>query len=172
MSLEKLNYPFLSIVMMKKILSLFVIAVAFSSCQDDVSFNSPAVQGYKDREVWQAGTYTATVGSDNSLTVVATRGYETLTLRTDDSAAGDYALGADEANTATFVFSADQVVEEYTTVDQDATGRISISANPLETDLSKGYITGTFRFQAVDSEGNELSFTSGHFYKLPVTRIP
>lgn len=157
---------------MKKILSLFVLVATFSSCQDDVSFNSPSVQGYKDREVWQAGTFTATVGSDSSLTVTATRGYEVLTLRTDDSAAGDYTLGEASSNTATFVFSADGVTEEYSTLDADASGRITISANPLETDLSKGFITGTFRFQAVDSEGTELSFTSGHFYKLPVTRIP
>lgn len=172
MSLEKLNYPFLSILMMKKILSLFVLVATLSSCQDDVSFNSPAVQGYKDREVWQAGEFTATVGSDSSLTVTAVRGFEKLTLRTQDSDAGDYTLGETSANTATFVFSADGVTEEYSTLDTDASGRISISANPLETDLSKGFITGTFRFLALDSEGNELSFTSGHFYKLPVTRIP
>lgn len=158
--------------MMKKILSLFVLAAAFSSCQDDVSFNSPAVQGYKDREVWQAESYTATVGSNNALTVVATRGYETLTLRTTNSTAGDYNLGGDASNTATFLFNADGVTQEYTTTDTDASGRISVSADPKETDLTKGYITGTFRFLAVDAGGNELAFTSGHFYKLPVTRVP
>ena len=156
---------------MKKILSLFVLVATLSSCQDDVSFNSPAVQGYKDREVWQAGEFTATVGSDASLTVTATRGFEKLTLRTQNSSAGDYTLGEASSNTATFVFTADGITEEYSTLDADASGRVSISANPLETDLSKGFITGTFRFLALDSEGKEISFTSGHFYKLSLIHI-
>lgn len=157
---------------MKKILSLFVLMAALSSCEDDVRFNNPAVQGYKDNEVWRADSFSAIIGSDQSLTVVANTGFETLTLRADDYIPGTYDLGGSSPSTAAFEFNADGILEEYTTEDEAAGGEITISANPTETDLTKGFITGTFKFLSVDSQGNELSFQRGHFYRIPITTAP
>lgn len=141
---------------------------ALSSCEEDVKFNNPAVQGFKDNELWKAEDFTATIGADASLTVVATNGFETLTLHTDGYTAGTYALGENSENAATFEFDADGVQEEYSTDDALAGGSIVISADPRETDFTKGYITGRFKFLALDSAGSEVSFQNGYFYKVRI----
>ena len=39
---------------MKRFLSLFLVAMAFSSCQEDVKFNNPGFQALKDDVFWRA----------------------------------------------------------------------------------------------------------------------
>jgi len=157
---------------MKKFLSLLVLMTALSSCEEDIKFNNPAVQGFKNNELWKAEDFTATVGADMSLTVVANNGFETLTLHTTSLNAGAYTLGENSENVAAFEFDADGILEEYSTDDALGGGKIVISADPRETDFTKGYITGRFTFLALDSAGNELSFQNGYFYKVPITPVP
>jgi hypothetical protein len=158
---------------MKKFLSLLVLMTALSSCEEDVKFNNPAVQGFKNNELWKAEDFTATLtDGGTSLTVVGNNGFETLTLHTVAYDAGTYTLGPGSSNTASFEFSADGVTEDYTTNVTDGGGEIVISADPRETDLSKGFITGRFKFFALDSAGNELSFINGYFYKVRFAAAP
>ena len=159
---------------MKRILSLLLLVVVFTSCEDDVKFNNPAVQGFKDNEVWKADDFTATIGSDNSLTILAHRDFETLTLRVADFDPGTYQLGGSSASTANYIFSADGITSEFTTLDDLAGGQIRISPDPRETNLAGTtgrYITGTFTFLAVDEDGYEVSFQRGWFYKVPIVTV-
>jgi len=156
---------------MKRILSLLLVMIVFASCEDDVKFNNPAVQGFKDNEVWKADDFTATIGSDNTLTVTAHRDFETLVLRVADTDPGTYTLGGSATSMAHFEFSADGISNEYSTMDDLAGGQIRISPDPRETNLTGTtgrYITGTFTFLAVDSDGYEVSFQKGWFYKVPI----
>ncbi len=155
---------------MKKILSLLVLMVAFASCEEDIQFNNPAVQGLKDNELWRAANYSAMRGGDGSLTIIADNGFETLTLRTISSDPGMYELGVNEQNKASFVlYLEDEGIEvSYQTGTGVGDGMIEISADPSETNLTQGYITGTFRFNVLDGNGNVLNFRDGVFYKVPI----
>ena len=145
-----------------------MLLVVFTSCEDDVKFNTPAVQGIKDNELWKANKFTATVGIDNSLTVTGANGFETVVLKTASTSAGTYALGVNEVNKASYTLSADGIDENYQTGTNLGSGEIVISDKITETDLTKGFITGTFRFNGVNDAGEVVYFQEGYFYKVPV----
>lgn len=154
---------------MKKILSLLVLLVTFASCEEDVKFNNPAVQGLKDDELWRATEYTATREADNSLTIVATNGFEILTLRTASVDPGVYDLGVNEQNKATFSVSVDGIEQNYQTGTDLGDGKIEITVE--DTDVVQGFITGTFRFNAVEDDGTVLNFRNGVFYRVPIQPV-
>lgn len=179
---------------MKKFISLIVLLVAFSSCEEDVKFNDPAVQALKDNEVWKASNFTAVRGGDNSLTITATNGFESLTLRTEsadpsqcegvpyhnpdrqDRSGCQYLLGYDNLNKATYTLAADGISMVYQTGTTapagDEEGAILIYNNPKYTNLSKGYISGEFYFNAKDASGDIVNFQQGVFYKLQIQPAP
>jgi len=139
--------------------------VVFTSCEDDVKFNTPAVQGLKDNELWKADDFTATLGVNNSLTIQATTGFETVVLKTSAVSAGTYTLGLNSTNMASYSVAAESgVPAEYITANGVGSGEIIII--PEDTNIAAGYITGTFHFNAEDSEGNVVYFQEGIFYKV------
>jgi len=154
---------------MKKILSLLVLLAVFTSCEEDVKFNTPAVQGLKDNDLWKATEFTATVGTDNSLTIQATNGFETLILKTSKTNARAYVLGVNEVDKASYSVAVDDLGLDYQTGTDLGSGEIKIT--PQDTDLVAGYITGTFHFRAISDDGDEVFFQNGVFYKVPITGV-
>ncbi|ESU24514.1 hypothetical protein FEDK69T_09630 [Flavobacterium enshiense DK69] len=142
---------------MKKIVSLFVLAVAFVSCGEDIQFNSPAVQATKNGAFWKANTMDAFSDADG-LTITATVGTDIVTLHTSSAAPGTYVLGESTANKATYE-SIEGGGSLYETGDGIGSGKIIISPG--------GTVTGKFDFIAEDEEGNEVNFTNGDFYQVP-----
>ena len=157
---------------MKKIFSLIVLLVALSSCEEDVKFNNPTVQGLKDDMLWRAVQFSATKASNGALTVTATNGFETLTLKAQGTDPGTYDLGVNETNKASFVFSSPEFNTAYQTGAGIGDGQLIISARPDETNVAGGYITGNFRFNAYDGEGNAVNFRDGVFYRIPIHVMP
>ena len=157
---------------MKKVLSIIVLLVALTSCEEDVKFNDPAVQALKDNELWRATAFSAVRGGNNSLTVTATNGFETVTLRTSSITPGDYELGLNENSRASYVLSADGIEMAYRTGTNVGDGQITIKNGSRYTDLERGYITGEFYFNAVDSRDSVVNFQRGVFYKVPLQPAP
>ena len=153
---------------MKKILSLLVLLAVFTSCEEDVKFNTPAVQALKNNELWKADNFTATVGP-NGLTVEATFGFETLVLKTAGvNPSGTYNLGVNNSSVASYTLDVDsQLTEEYRTGANLGSGQIKLTAT--DTDFAAGYVTGTFYFRGVSDSGEEVYFQNGVFYRIPVT---
>ena len=85
---------------MKRILSLFIIAIAFSACQEDLQSNTPGFQALKDDEMWKAVDVRAYMALDGSLSIEAYSEYEQVTLNTSSANEGVYTLGT--TNTANF----------------------------------------------------------------------
>ena len=83
---------------MKKFLSLFIIIVAFSSCQEDLKTNNPSMQGLKDDVFWIANDARAYVSSTGNLSIKGLTQFEELTLNTSSTAVGTYLLGTPNAN--------------------------------------------------------------------------
>ena len=124
---------------MKRFLFLFIIAVAFSSCQEDVKFNSPGFQGLKDDVFWRANDARAYIDASGKLRIEALTQYETLTLNTSSANAGTYVLGTtDVNNAATYSSNFEGMELEYATVAvAGPTGSISL------VNGGTGYSSGT-----------------------------
>ena len=157
--------------MMKKFISLIVLLVAFTSCEEDVKFNNPAVQGMKDDELWRSTEFEAVI-EDDELTITATNGFETVVLKTEATDAGEYILGEDDINIATYDFDIDGISDFFTTGTGVGNGIIEITEENTNLEsANKKYISGNFRFNAVNDEGTVVNFKDGVFYKVPVTIV-
>jgi hypothetical protein len=102
---------------MKRILSLIFIAVVMTSCQDDVKFSNPGLQGLKDDVFWTSGETRAYLNANGRLSIEALTEFETLTLNTSGTNEGTYILGTTNVNnSATYSSTIDNVALEYATV--------------------------------------------------------
>ena len=150
---------------MKKILSLLVLLVAFTSCEEDVKFNNPAVQGFKNEELWRATEFSA-VKSGNSVTLTATNGFETVVLKMDNpQLESQHTLGVDGANMASYTLNVEGVEEYYETGTGVGNGLIKMSGDARYMDLAKGLISGEFYFNALNTEGETVNYQKGVFFR-------
>lgn len=124
---------------MKRFLSLFIIAVAFSSCQDDVKFNNPGFQGLKDDVFWRANDARAYVDGSGKLRVEALTAYEIITLNTSSANVGTYVLGTTNVdNSATYSSNFQDILLEYATIAVPGP-----TASVTLVDGGTGYSSGT-----------------------------
>ena len=162
---------------MKKVISLFLVALAFSSCTQEVTFNNPSVQGTKDNYFWRAKSSRATVNPiDSTLTVVAMSQFETLSLTmprpetlVTQANPITYLLGTDEISEATFSYDVNGQNLFYATGAFAQDGQIILT----EYDTVNKTVSGTYRFNAYNTTnnpvGNQLvNFKQGVFYKVPL----
>lgn len=166
---------------MKKLILLFLGAIALNSCTQEVSFNNPSVQGTKDNYFWRAKSSSATVDPvSNSIVLQATSQFETLTLRMPLPSATNPCpitsiLGTGSATVgfatpeATFSYMVNGQNLVYKTGTNAEDGQIILK----EYDLINKTVSGTYRFNAFNVGNNPLgnpivNFTQGVFYKIPV----
>lgn len=123
---------------MKRFLPLFLIAIAFTSCQEDVKFSNPGFQALKDDAFWRANEARAYVSSTGRLTIEAYTQYEILTLKTASTNPGTYILGsANSSNAATYTSNFNDIELEYATIPVPGpVSTISLIAN------GTGYVSG------------------------------
>jgi hypothetical protein len=124
---------------MKRFLPLFIIAIALSSCQEDVKFNTPGFQGLKDDVFWRANDARAYVSASGDLTIEALTEYEEITLTTSSANEGVYVLGtANTSNSATYTSNFNDIELEYATI--AVPGPVSSIAL---SNAGSGYVSGT-----------------------------
>lgn len=160
---------------MKKIVSLLVLLVAFASCEEDIKFNNPAVQGLKDDVKWKATTFSAKK-TGNSVIITASNDVETVELAINAPAPNSvHYLGVDGIQYATYQLKVDGIEENYST-NNDGNGRIVImdeKDNNINGTDGKGFISGTFYFNAYNADQSKVvNFQKGVFYKVPLTVGP
>ena len=154
---------------MKKFLSLFIVAIAFSSCQDDVKFNNPGLQGLKDDVFWRANDVRAYVNETGALTINAYTEFEILTMQTTSANPNTYPLGTSDSKKVTFEYSLSGNTITYVTGTGIGSGEIKIT----EYDSVNATVSGTFKFNAMNVDGNPLggpilNFQYGAFYKVKI----
>lgn len=157
---------------MKKIFASFLLVVAvagMTSCTEEITRNSPALEGMKDDVRWRARASEATLSVDGTLTIVGLTQFETLTLTVPSAAPGTYVIGADGDASATYLYEREGAELFYTTDDEEGDGEIVIE----EYDTAKQTVSGTFRFNAINVASNPLgghilNYQYGTFYKVPV----
>ena len=156
---------------MKKIVSLLILVLAFTSCEESVTFNNPSVQGLMDNVIWRAIDFRATVDINGALNIEGYTQNQVLTIRIPSRNVGVYNLGENSARSATFTTELNGIELLYTTgVNIGGDGQIVINSY----DSASGTISGTFRFNAVNINNNPLggeilNFQKGVFYNLKVT---
>jgi hypothetical protein len=124
---------------MKRFLPLFIIALAFSSCQEDVKFNNPGFQAQKDDAFWRANDARAYVSPSGALTIEALTEYEIVTLGTSSVNEGTYLLGTELTdNFASYTSSFNDIQLEYATI--AVPGPVS---NVGINNAGSGYVSGS-----------------------------
>ncbi len=156
---------------MKKYLIFLIVIFTALSCEEDVSFNNPSFQGMKDNVFWRAVDSKAFLGSDGSLIIEGYTGNEVLTLRTTSTTAQRYPLGTSNSKTAVYVLNVGADEISFTTGIGIGSGEIVIT----EYDDVNSTISGTFKFNAENADGNPLAgdvlnFQQGVFYKVPISQ--
>ena len=102
---------------MKRFFSLVFIAIAMTSCQEDVKFNDPGFQGLKDDVFWTANDTRAYISGSGQLSIEALTQFEMITLNTSSPNVGTYLLGTiNPNNSATYSASFNGVELEYATI--------------------------------------------------------
>lgn len=156
---------------MKKYFLFVAVIFSFVSCQEDVTFNNPSMQGMKDNVFWRAVQSKATLAPDGSLVIEAFTRNEILSLKVTSTKAQSYFLGSSESKKAVYVVTdATGAKTTFSTGSGIGDGQIVIT----EYDAVNKTVTGTFRFNAKNTnnnslEGPVLNFQNGVFYKVPLT---
>ncbi|MFH6972228.1 DUF6252 family protein [Flavobacterium petrolei] len=156
---------------MKKYLLFLVVVFAIFSCEENVSFNNPSFQGMKDNVFWRAVDSKAFLASDGSLMIEGYTGNEVLTLRTTSTAIQRYPLGTSNSKAAVYELTVGADKISFTTGIGIGDGEIVIT----EYDEVNSTVSGTFKFNAENADGNPLAgdvlnFQQGVFYKIPISQ--
>lgn len=154
---------------MSRFFSVIVLLFMLVSCEDQVKFNNPAVQGLKDNVIWRATLFTAVQEADGSLTIVAYQKNQILTLKTSSTSVQTYPLGVNLANNVKLVEKVGDVQTVFSTGINSGDGQIVIT----ELDAVNHTITGEFKFNAKNESLDPLAkpnvnFQKGIFYKVPL----
>jgi hypothetical protein len=155
---------------MKKLFLIIIVLFAFISCQEDVRFNNPSLQGMKDNVFWRAVQSRATLASNGSLLVEAYTANETLSFKLNSTAEKTYVLGIDNVNSATYELSDPGGLIRFSTGVDVGDGQIEIT----EYDAENRTVSGMFKFNVENTDNNPLTgevvnFQQGVFYKVPVS---
>jgi hypothetical protein len=155
---------------MKRLISIVVLLWVLVSCEDQVKFNNPALQGLKDNVVWRATLITAEQSADGSLKIMAYQKNEILTLTTVAANVQTYPLGENFSNRAVLTQNGTDGITIFSTGIDSGDGEIVIT----ELDAVNHTVTGEFNFNANNESqdpitGSSVSFRKGIFYKVPLT---
>ncbi|TDE31341.1 hypothetical protein E0I61_01180 [Flavobacterium ranwuense] len=155
---------------MKTYFLFIVVLFSLMSCEEDISFNNPSLQGMKDNVFWRGVQSKATLAGDGSLLIESFTANETLSLKTTSTTAQTYFLGTSETKKATYTITdVTNGLVTFSTGFGIGEGQIEIT----DYDAVNNTVTGTFKFNAKNTNTNSLAspvvnFQHGVFYKVPV----
>lgn len=153
---------------MKKVALFLIILFTCYGCGDEVQFNTPALQGNKNYQLWRATYFDAVLAEHGQLTINAGTKTEKLEIVLVSLKEGAYSLSKMSDSKIDFL---DEENISYSTANlqnpednfQQEIGQVVI------TEFDGNTITGTFRFIAFSADGQDsVGFNDGIFYKVPV----
>ena len=154
---------------MKK-LSLYVLTlITLLGCSNDIQFNSPAIQGNKNGDLWRAVYYAADIDF-GGLVIEGGDNIETILFVTQDDTRGTYTLGPNSPNEARFTDANGIVYSTLNTPDESlqlypSDGEVVVE--DFDNSVTPKTVTGTFWFNAYNSDGTlGINFNEGRFYRI------
>lgn len=156
---------------MKKYFLFALMTLALTSCEEDVTDNTPAFESFNNYNYWRAQEKTATV-KDGALIVSGSDETDKLELRIEGYELGKEYIFAQHGNiSATYTKKIDDVVYTYKSSNNAESGYIKI--NSVDNQIP-GAISGTFLIELLPV-GNmipntpKIHFNKGVFYQIPLT---
>ena len=153
---------------MKKVVLLLIGILTLCGCANEVEFNSPALQGNKNHQLWRATYYDAMVSENGRLIIYGGNDYEKMTITLPSLKVGTYRLSDKSVSKIDFV---DVDLISYSTSNtQDSEGTLYPEIGSVNiTKIEDNTITGDFRFIVFTEDGmNSVRFNDGIIYKVPV----
>lgn len=156
---------------MKKIPILLLVFITILSCGDETKFNTPAIQGKKDGNLWRATFFDVRYNQGGRIDITGGNGFETVKFTVPNLEVDRYRLGRGSASKAEFEdengllystnFSPDPSFQLY-----PPDGEVVI------TQITPTSISGTFRFNAFSRSGLEtVNFSQGVFFDVPLYNL-
>ena len=146
---------------------LALTIISFVSCQDDIQSSSPTLQGLRHGDyVWKSTARSATINLDESIKIIGSDGFGTMTINLPNAIVGTYDLGQGKPSTITYTegnttYSTQNNGNEYPVYLSD--GKVFIEM----VDVENKTIRGSFYFNSYDNSGsNYMNFSEGIFYNL------
>jgi hypothetical protein len=158
---------------MKKFSLLLLVLLACVSCEENVEFSTPGIQGQLDNVTWRAIDVRGTINEAGRVTITGRVRDQLLELKIPSKNNGTYVLGNNINRVANYTITIGQNELFYTTgVNIGGVGEVKVTAFDAETNT----ITGTFRFNAVNVNNNPLggeflNFQYGNFFKVPLLPV-
>lgn len=153
---------------MQKIIFLLIAVLTLNSCQDDVKFNSPALQANKNYELWRATYFEAVLDDNGKLTITARGRNEEMIFMLSSLQEGTYSLSDMSVSKIDFVDS-DKVLYSTSHKPDPETNSYPEIGKFTISKIKGNTITGSFRYIAFTADGiNSVGFNEGIFYELPV----
>ena len=153
---------------MKKYFYFLSFLLLLISCTEDVRFNNPAFQTLKDNNFWRAQVYEAGTESNGTFVIHGSLGYEQISFKLPTPTVKTYVLGIDDVTKATYKNTYKGQEAEFSTGTAKGSGQIVVT----EYNTEENTISGTFKFTVVNTdptaEKQEMHFSEGVFYKIPV----
>lgn len=134
-----------------------------------MTFNSPSFQAKKDRNLWEAVTFTASIDASGALTIMGSNNLETVTLVVNNTALGIHDILETISSGALLdindlEFSTNNMPDPSVQL-YPADGIVELK----EVNTEAGYVSGAFSFYAFNSSGlTAVTFNEGIFFNVPI----
>lgn len=162
---------------MKKLVLLFVAAISFISCSDEIKFNNPSIDAYVDEDHFRATRPVALINNNGTVTIKGESIYGLMSFTLESAAPGTYYFGLpDASNVANYTLYTESINFRYSTqmgpanpeIEQDL-GYLTIYGPEDEKASKDGTLSGEFSFRARIVEANgfvkpNVFVHKGHFY--------
>ncbi|MDT0559677.1 DUF6252 family protein [Ichthyenterobacterium sp. W332] len=158
---------------MKKLLTLLIIFTTCFGCGDDVEFNTPAIQGNRDGELWRATFYAADIDFGGFI-FEGGNGIETLQLITPTDTASPVPFDLGPNTTSVAIYRDAQGVIYSTANEPDSSLSLYPSDGQIEVEFvdtsSEPFrINGKFWFTAYSQDGlRSINFNEGFLHRVPL----
>ena len=156
---------------MKRLFVLILTLLTVWSCNDEIKFNTPAVQGKKDGVFWRATFYSVNFNTGGRIVISGSNNIETISFTVPNIEVNTYWLGRGSSSKAEFLDS--EEILYSTNSDPDPSFSLYPADGELIIDqITESTISGTFWFNAYSSSGLEtVNFSQGVLFDIPYSGI-
>jgi hypothetical protein len=147
--------------LISKYLLIALAIISFASCEENLDDNNvPALQAVRNGEFFKSDRMSATVNADGTLTLVGQTPLETLELKLESDAVGNYRLGTGSQNEAIYTFNGS---DQFSSNVGNGTGEVRLTS----VNANSG-VTGTFSFVSyLANNADSLYMRQGVIFQVP-----
>lgn len=156
---------------MKRLSVLMLALLTIIGCGDEIKFNSPAIQGKKDGNLWRAVYQDASFNEQGRVTITGGIGNEVLVFTVPNLEIGVKWLGRGSSSKAEFEDANGVIYSTNLLPDPELSfyppdGEIEI------TQVTSTSVSGRFWFNAYSQTGMEtVNFSQGVFFDVPLFNL-